>query len=462
MRTREKKSSLRKRLTFLSTSLAFSITIFTLFSLLLALSIDKYYEERDELEHIARSFEAIIQNTQADAIMTDKFYGIINEKSDLIGENFEHSYTVYNSVGDVIFQYPEDSDHLKILRETLSNGSPQGVKKISYNDWLFYHSIKDSEFSLTVTSRHQIDFINSILWTSLLLSPFILLLCFIAARFFSRQIQFHFDRIASAATEIASGELSARITPDSKSNDELEELVQKLNHTFSQLEHSIQQMSQFSSDAAHELRTPLTSLLGNLEVCLSREREIEEYQVTMSQTIDQILALKKVVDTLLLLAKPGQNFYEHFEKCELKKLILDCKETMDFLAEEKGISIKSELEREIHVKGVPTLLMRAVSNLLHNSIKFSQFSSEILIRCYKDGEKAIIEVEDQGHGIPVGDQEKVFERFFQSDSSKHQGTGLGLPLIKWTTEIHGGHIELESEENKGSKFTLTFPLAQNL
>ena len=455
------KGSLKKKLTLLLTAVSFTIVILTLLALLTALIFNKYFSEKDDLTKVSSAFRTLIDQTTDDAIVTEKFYAIIHEQvGDLDEQSFiKYSYSVFNEVGDQIFKYPEKSKDIETIQKidkSILNKDYDAVI-VKYDDWIFYNRLQGKGFSVAVTSRSRLDFINSIILTFTIISPFILAMCFIAASILSRRMHSQLNIISDAAQKIASGNYDTRIPP-LKTNDEREDLVKTLNETFSQLEESISRIQRFSSDVAHELRTPLTAIMGNLEVALSSgDRTFEEYENTLIDSMEEMTKLKKIVDVLLLISKPKDNFIDSFKTFNLCSVIESTIENLGILAEDKEIKITFTNEQDAEVKGLKDIIERAVTNLIHNAIKFSPSGSEISVKISSDKKFSYISVIDQGPGISGEDQKRIFERFFQSDSSRNQGSGLGLSLVDWAAKIHEGSIKVDSLPGKGAVFTLSLP-----
>jgi PAS domain S-box-containing protein len=224
--------------------------------------------------------------------------------------------------------------------------------------------------------------------------------------------------------------------------------------------------SEFMSLASHQLRTPLTGIrwtIGRLAKNLHGKigemderyiRESERSAVRMSQTIDTMLKISHIESGSVQLTPsdiPLSSFVEeivaHYqEDIERKRLRLsvDCAEIV--------LTTDEQLLRE------------AVSNLLSNATKYTPDEGSLRVRAVLEDEKVRIKVEDSGYGIPAEQQPKIFGKFFRGEnivSKDTQGTGLGLYLVSLIAEILGGEIQVVSEENKGSVFTLVLPVAAN-
>jgi heavy metal sensor kinase len=266
-------------------------------------------------------------------------------------------------------------------------------------------------------------------------------------------------QISAAVRQMRSGFLGTRI-PDPPRRDEIGELVLALNDTFAQLDRSFHQVSQFSANAAHELRTPLTALRGNLEVCLRRERSADEYRQTIAESIREITHLQELVNALLLLATPGgDRWQQEFRPLHLAPLVEEAAQRLRPMAEGRQIALAVELDAAVTVRGGDLFLGQLVHNLLHNAIKFSPAGGAVRVGLARQGETAVLTVRDQGVGIAPEHQGRIFELFYQVETSRHQGVGLGLALVKWIAEVHQGRVEVQSALGRGATFTVILPLA---
>jgi len=159
-----------------------------------------------------------------------------------------------------------------------------------------------------------------------------------------------------------------------------------------------------------------------------------------------------------LISKPQDNFTRQFKIFSLNEVVNSAIENLSILAEDKNMTVELTSEREVSVNGIPEIIERAINNLIHNAIKFSPSESKILLTITSDSQIAQVLIKDEGPGISENDQSRIFERFYQSDSSRNQGSGLGLSLVDWAVRIHGGNVKVKSILGKGSTFIVNIPL----
>jgi heavy metal sensor kinase len=266
------------------------------------------------------------------------------------------------------------------------------------------------------------------------------------------------ENISAAAVKISAGDLSQRINV-AEAESELGKLASVLNSTFARLDAAFAQQKQFASDAAHELRTPVTVILTQTQTALNRERTVPEYRETVEACQRAAQRMRKLIGALLELARldAGQEQMKRL-RFDFSKAITDCVELVKPLAEESGINIFTELS-PLEITGDPERLAQVATNLLANAIQYNQPKGEVRVKLAARDGLAILTVSDTGLGISAEDLPHVFKRFYRGDKSRTGGnTGLGLAISKAIVEAHGGTIEVSSEEDAGTTFTVRLPM----
>ena len=266
--------------------------------------------------------------------------------------------------------------------------------------------------------------------------------------------------ISATAVKISAGDLSQRINL-AEAESELGQLAAVLNSTFARLESAFAQQKQFASDAAHELRTPVTVILTQTQTALNRERDAASYKQTVEACQRAAQRMRKLIESLLALARfdAGQEVLKR-ARFDLAKTVSDCAEHVQPLADERGVKIISEIA-PLEITGDSERLAQVVTNLLTNAIQYNQPEGEVRVRLESHGGLAVLSVMDAGPGIAAEDLPRVFGRFFRADQSRTGAgnAGLGLAITKAIVEAHGGTIEVVSEENLGTTFTVRLPAA---
>jgi two-component system, OmpR family, sensor kinase len=266
------------------------------------------------------------------------------------------------------------------------------------------------------------------------------------------------ENISAAAVKISAGDLSQRISI-AETESELGQLAAVLNSTFARLESAFAQQQQFTSDAAHELRTPVSVMLTQAQTALNRERTAPEYRETVESCRRAAQRMRRLIESLLALARldAGQEVLKRL-RFDFAKTIADCIEAIRPLAYERGVKISVEVE-PLEMTGDSERLAQVITNLLANAIQYNRTDGEVRVILESQNGMAVLTVSDTGQGIVAEDLPRVFERFYRADKSRSTGgNGLGLAISKAVVEAHGGTIEVSSEENIGTIFTVRLPI----
>ncbi len=272
------------------------------------------------------------------------------------------------------------------------------------------------------------------------------------------------EQITRAAERITQHNLSERL-PVSSTGDELERLSASLNRMITRLDDAFQNSKRFVADASHDLRTPLTILRGELENFAEDARLDPELHDRAGSMLEEAVHLGKIVEQLFTLSRldagEAQTEWTRFDLSELAKTTA---EQMSLLAEDKGISISCNVSQSVPVKGNHVRLKQVVVNLLDNAIKYTPAKGTIQLRVLAVNGHAVLEVEDNGIGIPPDALPHIFERFYRVDqarSADSESAGLGLSIVKSICTAHGAEVEAQSTVGGGSCFRVKLPLSKN-
>jgi heavy metal sensor kinase len=290
--------------------------------------------------------------------------------------------------------------------------------------------------------------------------PIILVLGALGGWVLSRRSLSPIGYIAAKAQNITSENLSRRLTPRG-TDDEMDDLIRTINEMIARLESSFKRMAEFTADASHELKTPICAMRGEAEVLLLKERKAEEYQEGLVHFIEQFDRLNQMINDLILLSKFDATQVElKMAPLRLDLLIKDLCNLFQVLAEQNNIALEMGTIEEVTVLGDKVRLQQLFTNLIDNAIKYTSEGS-IRVAVEKNQEGALVKISDTGIGIPKEEQEKIFKRFYRVDKSRSRetgGVGLGLSIAEWIATSHHGRIEVDSEINQGSTFTVYLPI----
>lgn len=296
------------------------------------------------------------------------------------------------------------------------------------------------------------------------------------------------ERVAATASRIADGDLSQRAHV--RSGDEIGELgsafnamADHLQASYKELERRVdertdelrgankelaragQAKSEFLANMSHELRTPLNAILGYSELLADpffgamSPVDVRKHAGAIHKSGEHLLSL--INDVLDLSKIEAQRLELRLEDVAVRNTIKDVVRLVEPLATAKDITLRSRIARDIQVVRADAKRFRQILlNLLSNAVKFTEDGGSVSVAAHTDNGSLVISVVDTGIGIAEENQEKVFEKFHQIDGSyarRQEGTGLGLALTKELVELHGGRIDLESKEGRGSRFTVYLP-----
>ena len=264
------------------------------------------------------------------------------------------------------------------------------------------------------------------------------------------------ENIISTADKInEASDLSMRINSDA-GNSEFSRLSQTFDKMISRLETSFEAEKQFTADASHELRTPIAVIKGACEYAIKYDETEEERLETLNMIHRQSEKMASIVSQLLSMTRLDQGTEKaNFEKTDMSGLVKSiCSDQI------KGnytlnVNLKENVTANIDV----ALITRLVQNLIDNAVKYGKPDGNVTVSLNETQDEITLSVKDDGMGIQKDEQSKIWQRFYQVDTSRSSdsGTGLGLSMVKKIAEIHGGYMSLESEVNKGSEFVLHIP-----
>ncbi len=265
--------------------------------------------------------------------------------------------------------------------------------------------------------------------------------------------------LQNAAQKMAKGDYSTRVETHSK--DEIGQLGATFNEMAKSIEQEDQQQRQFLENVSHELRTPISYIKGYGEAILSNMIKEEEKADKIQLIVREAGRMEKLTNELLQLSRTKEQQEPiQLYPLPLAETIRDVVGMMTQRAEEASIDLAVTLDDEVIINANEVKMKQILINLLENAIRYSEKDTAIHIHCKQLDEKAYIIVEDLGIGIPKEDLTHVTERFYRVNKARSRvdgGSGLGLSIVNQLVQAHAGHLNIESELNKGTVITLTFP-----
>jgi two-component system, OmpR family, sensor kinase len=274
------------------------------------------------------------------------------------------------------------------------------------------------------------------------------------------------DDVAAAARRLGGGDLRARV--DERGVDEVAVVARSFNKMAGDIEELVAELRQldelkgeFVSAVSHELRTPLTSIKGYLESVLGEETgplnelQREELEIVYRNAT----RLQDLTNDLLTLARLESGRIEmDLRPLNLCDLLAELSEELRPAARKRGLEIRMDCVRALEIEADGLRLHQALGNLIGNAIKFSRDHEKVELRGFGVDGEVVIEVSDEGVGIPADEVPRLKERFYRaSTAGDAQGTGLGLAITQEIVERHGGRLEVESQVGAGSTFRIRLP-----
>ncbi len=267
------------------------------------------------------------------------------------------------------------------------------------------------------------------------------------------------DAVNAAASSIGEGkDLSRRIGPV-PGGRELTQLAENFDGLLERLQRSFEAERRFTADASHELRTPVSIIKSACEYAEAFDETDEERRETLGMIHRQADKMAGLIGQLLALTRLDQGTET------LRPVPLDLGQLARRTLEDQNYDaarLRLALAEGVTVKGDEALLGRLAANLVDNAFKYGLPGGTVTVEVRAENGEALLTVADEGPGIPAGQQEKIWQRFYQVDAARgdqQEGVGLGLSLVQRIAQLHGGRMTLKSAEGAPSAFTLHLPLA---
>lgn len=371
--------------------------------------------------------------------------------------------SVYDAEGNLLYgRIPPDFDNTQEF-------SKEKVRKYSGEQtiWYVYDHLTNINgygdiWIRGITSQSQGDSaIVTIIKLSLVLLPFFVLCATLGGYSITRKALLPLSKMTETARHITSGnDLTTRINLG-RGKDEVHHLASTFDHMMDRIEDSFENEKRFTADVSHELRTPVSVILTQCEYSLKEDANEVERKEALTVILDQSKKMSNLISQLLTLARSEENQHKlHLESVNLSELAEIIVEEQSYRAAEKQITMKTKIAPDICMQADETMMMRLFINLISNSITYGKEGGETLVSLYSSGNKIIGSVSDNGIGISEGNLSKIWKRFYQVDpsrtSEKESGAGLGLPMVKWIVQAHGGQIDVTSKLGYGTTFTFEF------
>ncbi len=283
----------------------------------------------------------------------------------------------------------------------------------------------------------------------------------VVANWLSRRLSEPLTQLTETAERMTSRHLHTRIEPVEGSL-EVVRLGLVFNQMLAGLETAFEKQTRFVAEASHELRTPVTVVLSQVEHALFRDRSPDEYRQALTVCLRSTKRMKSLIDQLLFLARADAGKLTlRFVPTNLADVAAQAAELLRPLATAHTISLTTDLApAQFH--GDPDRLGQVVTNLITNAIRYNNPHGHVIVQTRTSDHEVILQVRDDGIGIPLADQPHLFDRFYRVDTARTQqddtGTGLGLSLVQEIVTAHAGTIDIQSTLGAGTVITIRLPI----
>ena len=477
-----KKISLKLKLTLLYTFFMVLLTCAALAILFSLSSREMLSSTQTRLENRVQESVEFIALRNGETRIDSDFYSVVRDVYLSLYDS--DMYFMYGRIPHGFTQQPELADgEIRTIRD---GNREWYVYDMSYRlseDRTVYvrgiTSITDAEESFTVTVRF-----------ALVLLPLMVLATAVIGYRFTRRTLAPVRQITDTVRQIrADADLSRRIgfeevkrngrpMPDDggsdeetgerrKKGDEIYILGRTFDEMLEELEEVFRREQQFTSGASHELRTPVSVIMAQCDAMLAEGNSFTEEQRNQIGLIQRkARGMADMISQLLFLSRADQG------RQPLNKERINISELTEMIAEEqqmladadgRGVHIETQICPEIWADVDETFYIRMLVNLISNALRYSRENGLVEVSLEQDGGVITGSVRDYGQGIAADTLPHIWERFYQAETSRTDGNhaGLGLSMVKWIAEAHGGSVSVESEEGQGSIFSFRIPAGKN-
>ena len=266
-------------------------------------------------------------------------------------------------------------------------------------------------------------------------------------------------QISDTALKIKrSKDFSNRIKLEDSNDDEIHKMASTFNEMLDTVEEVFIHEKQFSSDVSHELRTPITVILAQSDYALQYSDTLEETKESLEVINRHAKRMTNLINQIMELSKLERQKEIEKEKINLSNIVLQLLEDYKPLLESKNLNLIYNVEKDIRIQGNKIMLERVFLNILMNAVKFTKTNIEVSLT--REDKTAVLKIRDNGIGISEENKKFIWERFFQVNDSRNKeenkGSGLGLSMVKKIVDLHSATIDLESELEQGTCFTIKF------
>lgn len=324
---------------------------------------------------------------------------------------------------------------------------------------LLYAGSEKLYFVVLMSDNKNVDYLYKTLKNVIFSLLFLIIIIILFGLFYSKYSLNPINKIIQELNNISEKNLSQRIKLNSNNKDEIAEISLSINNLLDRIENAFSMEKQFISDVSHEFKTPISILQLNMDKISNNPKLTDDEIDTITSSLEILYTLDFLIQKLLYLSQLESNLCSfNPEIISLKELLTSVKNNLDSIAEMKNLKLLVNLKnKKLVISGDRALLYIALYNLIENALKYTD-EGKISISAEENDNNLNIIVEDTGIGIPSNKIDKIFNKFYRADSSRHdnKSAGIGLTITKRILDIHGALIHIESKEKIGTKFIIEF------
>lgn len=387
------------------------------------------------LEYVEEDFDPQINNLRITVIGTD---GIVQYDSNADIGNMENH-------GD----RPE-------IRDAKNYGSGEAVRKsgtLDKNTYYYAERLSNGQILRVAKEAGSIwQFLHRILGAMIIELVVVIALCIIIARMLARQIVKPIEQMAQ--------NLDVEQKQPIDTYKEIQPFIDKIYSQHEDLKKSTKIRQDFTANVSHELKTPLASISGYAELIetgMAKDNDIQHFAGEIYKSSQRLLALINDIIELSHLDVMDNELEK--QMIWLDEMAAGCVEMLKMNAKKHEINIHTDILEKCSIMANADMMKEVIYNLCDNAIRYNKPNGSVWVSVYRERDKIILSVRDDGIGIPKEDRDRVFERFYRVDkarSKKTGGTGLGLAIVKHIAEQHNAEIVLDSELGKGTTISIKF------
>lgn len=393
---------------------------------------------------------------EEDELDTEAFESVKKQFKEFVLNDF---YQIYNLDNEITW----GAESSLIAPDILEKVRQKRELKFANSEFLcfgiFYEDNQGDFVVITKEKRETLTGqMRSLLWILIILFFVGIVAIILLSRWMASRAYRPFSQVINQVKSISAGDENLRIeSPNTR--DELQNLTDTFNELLERISETMTIRKNFVRYVSHEFKTPLASMHGHLEVFSIKERSPEEYEQLAQKLMPQIRQLEEILDTLIVISDLRKDT-PSTSSVRVDELIWEIIAKISGRYPDSKVMVSLDIEAKdestLAVNCDATQLLMALYNLLENAVKYSQ-GDTVEVRIYKKNERLCLSMADKGIGIPAEQLAHISKPFYRADNANQiQGSGIGLSIALRILEKNNMAYQIESEEGKGTKLTLSF------